>query len=244
MGELSQRLMPPNTEHIFGCDLYGNDLFIALIHGAKWSLYVSFLAVTISFLIGITLGTVSGYFGGLADRLIMGVTEIFMAFPGILLAMTIAAVLGSNVNNIILAITATGWTVPARLTRSQILSLRERDYILAAQSIGAGRVRVILTHILPNISSALIVAATFAFSGVILVESSLSFLGLGPSENYISWGQLLSQGKSVLIEAPHLSLIPGVTIFIVILGINFVGGCTQGYTRSEISLIVPPHYKS
>lgn len=221
--DVADRLCEPSPKHWLGCDLYGGDLLTAVMSGARTSLAVALVTVTICMSMGIVFGLVSGFFGGWIDLLIMRLVDVLMAFPGILLAMSLAALLGPSMSNIIIAISITGWTSFARLVRGQVLSLREQEYILAIKALGAKTPRILFLHLLPNVWSPLLVTASFSLSGVILVEASLSFLGLGASDVAPSWGGLLEQGRSVLIEAPRLSMIPGLLIMLVVLGFNFVG---------------------
>jgi len=221
--DIMRRLQPPSSDHWLGFDLDGGDVLTGLLYGARTSLYVATVTVILSVGIGTVLGLISGFKGGLIDTLIMRTVDLLMAFPGILLAMALAAALGPSLNNIILAITATGWTSSARLIRGQVLSLREREYIQAARALGARDRRLIFLHILPQTWSPLIIHATFAMAGVILVEASLSFLGLGVPQGTPTWGALLGQGREVLTDAPHLSIAPGVVIMLVVLALNFLG---------------------
>jgi len=221
--DLSLRIAPPSWEHIFGCDLNGGDVYTSILLGARTSLYISFLTVLLSVTLGIFIGLVSGYFRGPIDTIFMRLVDILMAFPGILLAMSLAALMGPNIHNVILAIAATGWTGTARLVRGQVLSISEREYVLACKAIGASHKRTLLKHILPATWSPIIVQSTFSLSGVILVEASLSFLGLGAQDGPPSWGALLNDGRTVLTEAPHLSIIPGLCIALIVFALNFMG---------------------
>jgi peptide/nickel transport system permease protein len=221
--DLARRLLSPSPEHFLGCDLYGGDLLSGLLYGARTSLYVATLTLGLSFTVGIFLGLVSGYRGGLWDRVIMGIVDILLAFPGILLAMALSSLLGPSLHNVILSIGATGWTATTRLVRGQVLSLKRRDFVVATQSLGASTGRIFFYHLLPGILPQLVVSASFSFAGVILTEASLSFLGLGAQDGAPSWGGILNQGKGVLAEAPHVSFFPGIGIFFVILGCNFLG---------------------
>ncbi len=220
---LSQRLSPPSFSHPMGCDIFGRDLFTLVVFGARQTFIIVLATVSLSTVLGIFAGILAGYFGGITDLIIMRAVDILMAFPGILLAMALASFLGPNVNNIIFAISATGWTSTARLVKAQVLSIREREHIFAAIAIGATSSRILKSHILPFLWTPLLVSSTFSLSGVILIEASLSFLGLGANSTIPTWGGLLFQGRSVLEEAPFLSVIPGVLIATVILSFNFIG---------------------
>lgn len=221
--DLSLRLAPPQAGHLLGCDLYGGDLLKSIILGSKTSLSVSFATLTLSLSIGVLAGILSGYFGGWIDWSIMRIVDILMAFPGILIAMSLAAVLGPSLKSIVIAIAATGWTATARLIRGQVITLKTREYVTSAKALGAKTPRILWKHIFPGVIPHLLIVATFSLSGVILVEASLSFLGLSSNQDAPSWGTLLSQGKEVLSEAPHLSLFPGLVILILVLGLNFLG---------------------
>lgn len=221
--DISLRLLPPSPEHIFGMDLAGGNVLTAMLYGARTSLYVGFLTVLLSLSIGVLVGLIAGYYRGWIDTALMRTVDLIMAFPGILLAMALAALMGPSLHNVVLAISATGWTSSARLIRGQVLSIREREFVTASLALGAGPTRVILRHVFPATLSPLVVHATFSLSGVIIVESSLSFLGLGAQDGAPSWGALLGQGRNVLTEAPHLSMVPGIAIMLVVLALNFVG---------------------
>jgi len=221
--DLNQRLTRPNWLHPMGCDIFGRDLFTLVVFGARQTFEIVLATVSLSTFVGVIAGVAAGYFRGFVEMVIMRVVDILMAFPGILLAMSLASFLGPSIHNIIFAISATGWTSTARLMRSQVLSLREREHVTAARAIGASNFRILVHHILPFLWTPLLVASTFSLSGVILIEASLSFLGLGANSSIPTWGGLLFQGRGVLEEAPFLSIIPGVLIATVILSLNFIG---------------------
>lgn len=222
-GHLALKLCLPQRDHPLGCDFFGKDILYEMVQGTRISLYIAFLTVGLSTLIGTCAGLIAGYYKGLTDTIIMRVVDILMAFPGILLAMSLAALLGPNLNNLVIAISSTGWTSTARLVRGQVLSLSEREYIQAARAIGASSPRILFYHILPSLLTPLLVSISFSLSGVILIEASLSFLGLGAQGETPSWGALLNQGRTVLSEAPHLSIIPGMAIILIVLAFNFLG---------------------
>ena len=223
-GEIASRLLPPSGAHWFGCDGNGNDVLTAMLFGARTSLYVAFATIALSLSVGVSLGLISGYAGGLVDVVIMRAVDTVMAFPGILLAMSLTALMGPSVHTVIFAIAATGWTSSARLIRAQVLTLKEREYVTAGRALGATHPHLILVHILPATLSPLIVQATFALSGVIVVEAGLSFLGLGAQDSALTWGGLLGQGSQMeLSRAPHLTVIPGAAIFFLVMALNFMG---------------------
>ncbi len=217
------QLAPPDADHIMGRDNNGSDILSRLLYGARISLVVGLSVVTISGIIGILLGLVSGYYGGWVDLILMRIVDILLAFPGLLLAIALVAVLGPSLTNVVIALIALGWVPFARLVRGQVISVKERNYILAARTSGQSDLRVMIIHILPNIISVVIVQATFNLAGVIISESSLSFLGLGAPPGTPSWGAMLSEGKQVILDAPHVSIFPGLAIMLVVLAFNFVG---------------------
>lgn len=216
-------LLPPSSSHVLGTDAVGRDIFTRLLYGARVSLWVGFIAVGISSAIGIALGLVSGYFGGIIDEIIMRLVDIMLCFPSFFLILAVIAFLEPSVTNIMIVIGFTSWTGLARLVRAETLSLRERDFVLAAKLSGASKFRILFIHILPNTLAPVFVSATLGIAGAILVESSLSFLGLGVQPPYPSWGNMLLDGKDVLSNAPWLSLFPGLAIFITVLGYNLLG---------------------
>lgn len=216
-------LAGPGAGHLLGQDSLGRDILSRIIYGARVSLLVGFVTVFISATIGITLGAVAGYFGGRLDEAIMRISDVFLSFPGILLAIAVMAVRGPGLENVIVALSIMGWTGYARLTRGQVLSLREREFVLAAEALGAPPKRIIFSHILPNIAAPLIVEATFGVAAAIVGEAGLSFLGLGAQPPTASWGSMLSEGRNFLLIAPHLTTFPGIAIMLVVMGINFLG---------------------
>lgn len=232
-GDITLGLCPITKEHLLGCDLYGVDLLSQLIVGSRTSIIISLSVVSITTFIGCLLGSVVIFFRGWIDTLFLQVTESFMALPGILLIMCIGSVVDMSALTIILALSFTGWMGPARLVRAKLLECREYDYILSAKALGVGPFRLMTHYLLPNLYSPLLVTSVFSISGVILTEATLSFLGLGP-QNTSSWGLLINQGRSVLLEAPGLSLWPGACIFLLVLSLNILGGWLQGSSSEEI----------
>lgn len=221
--DLTRELSAPSAHHWFGAGENGIDVLTHVLYGARVSLIVSLFAVLLSATVGVVLGGIAGYAGGLLDEGMMRVVDVVLAFPGILLAIFITAVMGPSLTNVVFALTATGWTGYARLMRGQILSLREREYVQAARVLGAGHGRILFRHLLPNAAGPLLVQATFAVPGIILAEASLSFLGLGVPPGTPSWGALVDQGTQYLLVAPHIAVFPGVALAIVVLGFNFLG---------------------
>lgn len=220
---LAQRLEPPSTAHPFGLDELGRDILSRLLSGARISLLVGLAVVSVSSLIGMTLGSVAGYFGGGIDDLISRAIDILMAFPGILLAIALVAVLGPSLTNVVLALSVIGWVGYARLVRGQALRAREFEYVQAARALGAGSARIVARHVLPTAFPAVIVQATLGMAGAIIAEASLSFLGLGVQPPTPSWGTMLDAGRAHLFDAPHLTIFPGLAIATLVLGFNFLG---------------------
>ena len=220
---LAERLEPPSRTHPFGLDELGRDILSRLVSGARISLLVGLAVVTVSSLIGMALGSIAGYFGGLVDDVISRAVDILMAFPGILLAIALVAVLGPSLSNVVLALCVIGWVGYARLVRGQALRARELEYVQAARALGASPARVVLRHVLPTAFPSVIVQATLGMAGAIIAEASLSFLGLGVQPPTPSWGTMLDAGRSHLFDAPHLTIFPGVAIATLVLGFNFLG---------------------
>lgn len=221
--DLTHRLEPPSLKNWFGTDELGRDIFSRLLYGGRISFLVSLSVVTLCLLIGVMLGTISGLRGGWADELIMRGGDLLLSFPGVLLAIGLMAVLGPSLRNVILALVIIGWVSYARLARGLVLKLRELEFVHAARSLGANSARILFRHILPNMIPALIVQTSFGFAGMILAESSLSFLGLGVQPPAPSWGNMLSDGKNHLLDAPHLTVFPGMAIFASVLSLNLLG---------------------
>jgi len=218
-----RRLEPPSHGHLLGLDDLGRDVLSRIIWGSRVSLRVGFSVVILASLIGVTLGAMAGYFGGWMDTLIMRITDILLAFPGILLAIALVAVLGPSLNNVVLALVVIGWVGYARLVRGQVLKVREMEYVVAARAIGARSPRVIMRHVLPNVINPLIVMATLGLAGTILSEAALSFLGLGVQPPTPSWGAMLTSGRRYLGLANHLAVWPGIAIMLAVMGLNFLG---------------------
>jgi peptide/nickel transport system permease protein len=221
---LSQRLVPIGTPgYPLGADDLGRDILSRLIWGGRISLLVGFSAVMVAMTLGVIIGLLAGYFGRWADSLIMRFIDILLAFPAILLAITIVASLGPGLRNAMLAVAIVGIPYYARIVRGNVLSLREQEFVQAARVIGAPHARIILRHILPNTLAPLIVAATLDVGWMIMAAAGLSFLGLGAQPPTAEWGVMLSTGRQFIRNAPHLSILPGSAIFLVVLALNFLG---------------------
>jgi peptide/nickel transport system permease protein len=221
---LAQRLAPIGTPgYPLGADDLGRDILSRLIWGGRISLIIGFSAVMVALVLGVLIGLVAGYFGGGLDTLIMRLIDILLAFPAILLAITIVASLGPGLRNSMLAVSIVGIPYYARIVRGSVLSLREQEFVHAARLIGATNLRLIAQHVLPNTLAPLIVAATLDVGFMITAAAGLSFLGLGAQPPTAEWGVMLSQGRQFIRNAPHVSILPGMAIFLVILALNFLG---------------------
>jgi peptide/nickel transport system permease protein len=219
----AEGLKGPSLTHPFGYDRLGRDLFSRTLYGARISFWVAAVAVSISLGIGLLVGAVAGYFGGWTDELLMRLVDILQAFPGILLAITFAAILGPSITNVVVALSLIGWVGYARLTRGQILVVREMEFVTAARALGGKDLRVMFRHLLPNILGPILVEASFGFATVIVAEASLSFLGLGTQPPTPSWGAMLNEARQYFLVAPHLTLFPGLAIVVTVMGFNFLG---------------------
>ncbi len=220
---LANELAGPSRAHLFGTGDNGVDVLTHVLYGARISLLVAMLTTLVSVVVGVSLGALAGYAGGMVDGLLMRLVDVVLAFPGILLAIFITAVLGPAVEHLILALALTGWVGYARLARGQVMALRDREYVQAARALGATPLRVVVRHLLPNIAGPILVSATFGLPAVILAEVALSFLGLGVPPGTPSWGALLESGSQYLLVAPHLAAFPGLAVIITVLGFNFLG---------------------
>jgi peptide/nickel transport system permease protein len=218
-----QILMPPSGAHWMGTDILGRDVLSRIIHGAGVSLSVGFVAVGISSLIGVFLGAMAGYYGGLVERLIMRFVDIMLCFPTFFLILAVIAFIGPSIWNIMVVIGATSWMGVTRLVRAEFLSVRERDFVQAAIAQGASDLRIIFIHILPNAMAPVLVAATLGVAAAVLVESSLSFLGIGVQPPDPSWGNMLTEGKDNIEIAWWLSVFPGLAILMTVMGYNLLG---------------------
>ena len=216
-------LSPPNQKHLLGTDELGRDLLSRIIWGSRVSLKVGFVAVGIAILIGIIIGALSGFYGGWTDAILMRFVDIMLAFPTFFLILAVISILEQNIFTIMVVIGLTSWMDVARLVRAEFLSLKEKDFVGAARAVGASDKRLIFTHILPNALSPVFVAATFGVAGAILIESGLSFLGLGVQPPDPSWGNILTAGKDNIEVAWWLSFFPGFAILITVLSYNLVG---------------------
>jgi peptide/nickel transport system permease protein len=221
--DLPMRLTGPSRTHPLGLDELGRDILARMLSGARISFLVGLTVVTVSAAAGTVLGALAGYFGGVLDDVISRVVDVLLAFPGLLLAIALVAVLGPSLGNVLFALTVIGWVGYARVVRGQVLRARELEYVQAARALGAGTGRILCRHVIPPAMPAVVVQATLGMAAAIIGEAALSFLGLGVQPPTPSWGTMLNGGRAHILDAPHLTLFPGLAIALLVLGFNFVG---------------------
>jgi peptide/nickel transport system permease protein len=221
--DVRNRFQPPSRENFLGTDSLGRDMLSRIIHGARISLFIAALAVSISISIGVVLGSIAGYYGGFLDSLIMRFVDLVLSFPSLFLILTLVAVLGPNTTMLAVVLGALGWTSTARIVRAQYLSLRAQEFAEAARALGASNMRIIFRHLLPNTMAPIIVSITLGVPGVILGESALSFLGLGVLPPEMSWGSLVNAGMPHIRMQWWLAVFPGIAILLCVLAFNFLG---------------------
>ena len=222
-------LQGPTLQHWLGADDLGRPVFDRVLIGARTSFLVAVWVVGLSVVAGTLLGSIAAYLGGAWDRALVMIVDIFMAFPGILLAIALAGLLGPGIENLVLALTLVGWVGYARLARAQVLSVKRREHVVAAQALGTGTAAIIMRHLVPLISAPLVVEATFGVAAVVIAESGLSFLGLGVQPPEASWGSMIRDGVRYMLVAPHLVLVPGGALFLVVLSVNLLGDRLRDY---------------
>ena len=220
---LEERLRPPDEGHPLGRDALGRDVLSRLLYGARVSFVVGVATLAISLLIGVTLGAAAGWVGGWLDEALVRVIDVFLAFPGLLLAIALAAVLGPSLANVVLALSILGWPSYARLARAEVAGLRRREFVQAAEALGARPARIVMAHILPLAVPTLLVQATFGIAGAIVAEASLSFLGLGVAPPTPSWGGMIAEGRTFMLVAPHVILFPGLALAATVLALQLLG---------------------
>jgi len=222
--DFDSKFLPPGSKgHLLGTDNFGRDFLSRLIFGSRISLSVGLVVVSIAMVIGTSLGLIAGYFGGIPDIVVMRLVEIFYSFPFLVLAVAVMAVLGPSLYNVMLVLGLVSWPMYARLVRGQVLALREETFVEAARAVGAGSFRILVSHVLPNCFSPIIVTATMQVASAILSVAALGFLGLGAQPPTPEWGAMLNEGKRFMRNAPHLITIPGLAIMLVVLSLNFIG---------------------
>jgi len=217
------KLEPPSLTHLMGSDGLGRDIFTRVLYGTRISLWIAVLILLLAGVLGTTVGILAGYLGGFWDNLLMRVTDIFMAFPRLILAMAIAAALGPSLTNVVIAISFSAWTVFARLARSRAIAVREEDYVEAARAVGASNFRIILHHILPMAISPVIIQGTISMGGIILTAAGLGFLGFGAQPPTPEWGVMVSDGRNFMPHGWWVSTFPGLAIMVTVLGFNLLG---------------------
>jgi peptide/nickel transport system permease protein len=224
VGDLKNaRLLAPSAEHWFGTDDLGRDIYSRIVYGARWTLYVVILVAIIAAPIGLLVGTVAGYAGGWTDTILMRITDIFLAFPKLVLALAFVAALGPGIENAVLAIAITSWPPYARIARAETLTVRNSDYIKAVQLMGASPFRIVLRHIMPLCISSLIIRVTLDMAGIILTAAGLGFLGLGAQPPLPEWGAMIASGRRFILDQWWVAAAPGAAILIVSLGFNLLG---------------------
>jgi len=221
--DLAGRLAPPSMSHLLGQDQLGRDVLSRILYGTRISLEVGLSVVAISLSTGTVVGAISGYYGGKSDQVIMRIADIFLAFPGLILAIGLMAVLGQGVANVIVSLSIVAWPGYARVIRSQALSLKELEYIEAARLMNVSNFRLVFKHIIPNSISPIIILGTIGIGFAILAEAGLSFLGLGVGPNIPSWGSIIADGRANFILDPYLMVFPGIFLALAVLGFNLIG---------------------
>ena len=220
---MNERLLSPSAQHIFGTDQYGRDVFCRVVYGARVEVWIIFIVSIISVMIGIVVGITAGYFGGAVDEILMRITDMFLAFPRLVLAMALTAALGPNLTNTMIAIALVDWTVYARLGRAEAMKVKSQPYIEAIRAIGANDFRIIVFHVLPMSISPVIVQLTLRMGTIILTAAGLGFLGLGAQPPTPEWGAIVSDGRSYLVDQWWITTFPGMAIAFVVLGFNLLG---------------------
>ncbi len=227
--DLSQILSTPDWNNLLGTDDLGRSVLDRAITGGFTSFIVAAFVTIISVVVGTTVGCVSGYIGGWVDAVAVRIIDIFLAFPGILLAIALSGVMGPGIENVIIALSIVGWVGYARLSRAQVLSLKNREHVLAAHALGTSNLQIIKAHILPLIMAPLIVEGTFGIAGIVIAEAGLSYLGLGVQPPASSWGSMIRDGSQYLLVAPHMVIAPGVILMLVVMSVNLLGDQIRDY---------------
>jgi len=221
--DMRETAQPPSSRHLFGTDQYGRDMLSRVVYGARLSLMIGIFGQGINLFIGVTMGLLAGYFGGRLDDAIMGLCNVLLCIPVLILAMAVMAVLGPGISNVFIALGLTNWTYDARLTRSQTLSIKEEDYVTAARAAGCSTFRILTRHILPNCLGPILVLTTLGMADTILIGAALGFIGLGAQPPLPEWGTMLSQGRNYLRLASWICTFPGLALVFTIMGFNLLG---------------------
>lgn len=227
------RLVPPSPEHLMGTDELGRDIFSRIVYGARISMRIGLIAEGIALTIGIILGATAGFVGGWVDNLIMRVTDVFFAIPSLLFLIVVVAIFDTSATTIFLALGLIAWPSEARMMRSEVLRIREREYVTAARALGLRNLRIVARHVMPNAIASMIVIGSLGVAGAILSEATLSFLGLGIQEPLPSWGTMINRGQQFVFTAWWYSVFPGAVIMLVVLGFNFLGDAVRDALAGE-----------
>ena len=222
-GDLSTAIQPPGPGHVFGTDKLGRDIFTRVIYGARVSLTASFSVVILIFVIGTVLGILAGYFGGAVDAVIMRIADMLISFPGLVLAMAVAGIMGASIRNAVIALAVVSWTKYARLARSLVMKIRDRDFVAAAVVTGSKTPYILLHYMLPNVLPTLVITAATDIGSMMLELAALSFLGFGAKAPAAEWGLMLNEGRAYMQAAPWLMVFPGIAIFITVVVFNMLG---------------------
>lgn len=232
--DIKEALMPPSPPHLLGTDQLGRDIFSRMVYGMRISLSIGFVAVGIAAIIGVALGSIAGYYGGKTDAVIMRFVDIMLCFPSFFLILAVVAIIGPSIYNIMIVIGLTSWMGMARLIRAEVLSLKEREFILAAKALGVSNVKIIIRHLIPNGIGPVLVSFVLGVAAAVLVEAALSFLGLGVQPPTPSWGNILMEGKATLGVAWWLIFFPGFAILITVLAFNLLGEGIRDYLNPRL----------
>jgi peptide/nickel transport system permease protein len=219
----NELLLPPSPAHPLGTDQYGRDLLTRILYGCRYAIIIGVGVVGIQFLVGVTLGLIAGYYGGLLEMLIMRITDVMLSIPSVVLGVTIAGFLGGGIQNVIIAVGAIGWRAYTRLVRAEVLTLKQETFVESARAVGCGELRIIMRHILPYTLGPVIAYSSLAVAGAILWAAALSFLGLGAQPPTPEWGAMLADGREYMMDAWWIATFPGIAIMIAVLGFNFFG---------------------
>ena len=234
--DLPNILAEPSGTAWFGYDELGRSIIDRLLVGARTSFLVALSVVLLTLIVGSSVGIIGAYWGGWLDHLLVRIIDVFLAFPGILLAIALAGVLGPGIDNVIIALATVGWIGYARLARAQVLGLKHSDQIVAAKALGANSARIMRDHVIPMISAPLIVEASFGLAGVVVAEAGLSFLGLGVQPPAASWGSMIREGTDYMLVAPHVVLAPGLALMTVVLAVNLLGDTLRDWLDVKSNL--------